>query len=73
MTGANVCQRASNGDDSQKWRVSVNSDGSITLFNKMLNGVLDVEGAGAWEGSNVQIYSSNDTSAQRWDVKYVSA
>lgn len=39
------------------------------LYNRM---VLDVDNNGTTNGSNVQLYVTNGTSAQQWDVRHVS-
>lgn len=64
--GANVQAYVSNGTNAQRWRVSHDSKGYITLTNIGSGKVLDVSGAGTGNGTNIQQYVSNQTRAQKW-------
>lgn len=52
----------------QKYRFDRQSDGSYKLTNQKNGLVLDVAGGSSKNFTNVQVYQSNDTSAQRWFV-----
>ena len=66
---ANIRLYTENGTDAQKFIVTKNDDGSITLtsFRSGLN--FDVYGAITDEGSNIWQYDTNGTTAQKWRVK----
>lgn len=67
--GANVQLWEENSTAAQKWNVTVDADGFITLKNLKSGKALDVFGASGRSGTNVQQYSPNGTSAQRWAVE----
>lgn len=64
--GANVQLYQSNGTNAQRWRVTHDSKGYVTLTNVGSGKVLDVNGASTENGANVQQYASNGTWAQKW-------
>ncbi len=64
--GGNVQIYANNGTNAQKWTVSHDSNGYVTLTNVSSGKVLDVDGAIAVNGRNIQQYASNGTKAQKW-------
>ncbi len=64
--GGNVQIYANNGTNAQKWAVSHDSNGYVTLTNVSSGKVLDVDGAIAVNGRNIQQYASNGTKAQKW-------
>ena len=66
-----------NGSTAQKWKL-IESDyqpianGTYTIGNGLnTSRVLDVESASLENYTNIQLYSSNDTSAQRFEITYV--
>ena len=63
---ANVQLGGSNGDANQKWRVSHDSKGYVTLSNANSGKVLDVAGGSARNGANALQYSSNGGRNQKW-------
>lgn len=69
--GANVQLWSSNDSGAQKWNVSVNSDGTISIQNCRSKKYLDVLNAQGASGANVQQWQGNGTAAQRWRVDYV--
>jgi endo-1,4-beta-xylanase len=56
----------------QKWTVTNNSDGTVTLKSGLGNFSLDVANAADEDGANVQIYSSWDGDAQKFIIKETS-
>ena len=63
-------------NDAQKWNFVKQSDGSYEITNVKYEKCLDVYEGNSDSGSNVQIWTDNDTEAQRWfiysvDGKYV--
>ena len=69
--GANVQLWSSNGSGAQKWNVSANSDGTVSIQNCRSKKYLDVLNAQGVSGTNVQQWQGNGSSAQRWRVDYV--
>ena len=63
---ANVQLYQSNGTGAQRWIVSHDGQGYVTLRNAASGKVLDIAGASTANGANVQQYDSNGTWAQKW-------
>lgn len=61
----NVSQRSASDDASQHWIPTI-SNGGIVLKNAENSKVLDISGAGNWNGVNVQCYEPNGSVAQRF-------
>ncbi|MFR3923822.1 MAG: RICIN domain-containing protein [Collinsella sp.] len=57
--GANVQLWSSNGSGAQKWNVSVNSDGTVSIQNCRSKKNLDVLNAQGASGANVQQWQGN--------------
>lgn len=62
----NVQIWAGNGTNAQKWKVTHDSNGHVTLTSVNSGKVLDVNGGVSANGTNVQQYDSNGTYAQKW-------
>ena len=62
----NVQIWAGNGTNAQKWEVTHDSNGYVTLTSVNSGKVLDVNGGVSANGTNVQQYDSNGTYAQKW-------
>lgn len=62
----NVQIWAGNGTNAQKWKVTHDSNGYVTLASVNSGKVLDVNGGVSANGTNVQQYDSNGTYAQKW-------
>jgi hypothetical protein len=74
--GTNVQLWESNSTNAQKWLLNQNS-GSLIVpgIYKIVSGlsankVLDVNAAGSANGTNVQLWDSNGSLAQKWQVEY---
>ena len=52
----------------QIWHFEQQADGSYKITNTKNNLVLDVSNASKTSGANIQIYESNDSKAQRWNI-----
>lgn len=80
-SGNNIQMYAMSNVDAQKWkldssRVNMNErpvkDGTYMIQNSSNTAqVLDVQGGAEKNGANIQLYKSNNTSAQRYEVTYV--
>ena len=64
--GANARLWSSNGTKAQRWTVSHDSKGYVTLRNVNSGKVLDVKDGKAANGSNVQQYAPNSYRSQKW-------
>ena len=62
----NVQIWTNNGTNAQKWKVTHDSNGYVTLTSVNSGKVLDVNGGVSANGTNVQQYDSNGTYAQKW-------
>ena len=63
---ANVQLWTGNGTNAQRWRVSHDDNGYVTLTGANSDKALDVYGASTANGANAQQYASNGTYAQKW-------
>ena len=76
--GTQIQSYAYNGTNAQKWKLIKSDyrpveDGTYTITSSLSdNIVLDVKSASMSSQGNVQVYASNNTSAQRFEVSYVS-
>ena len=68
----NALLRPADGSDAQLWLAAPSDAGGVTLVNEASGRALDVDGAGDWDGSNVQTWGSNGTGAQSWVAESVS-
>lgn len=65
---ANVRLWGGNGTNAQKWKVTHDGNGYVTLISVNSGKVLDVYGASTANGANVQQYVSKHTYAQKWSA-----
>ena len=66
--GANVQLWAGNGTNAQKWKVTHDGNGYVTLTSVNSGKALDIYGASTANSANAQQYASNNTYAQKWIV-----
>lgn len=76
--GSNVIQAekdlsSSDYSDEQKWQIAPNSVGGFSLISKSSGLALDLSCASTQDGTNVQVWKQNGTSAQSFLFKQVSA
>lgn len=70
--GNNILMYEYNGGTNQLWKFVRNDDGSYTIISKKnKNFVLDVNGGKMENSTNVQLYSSNNSDAQKWILEPV--
>lgn len=67
-SNANVVLADKKDDCSQKWIISKNDDESYKIMNACDNKVLDVSGGLVANGTNVQLWRDNGSSAQKWTM-----
>lgn len=68
--GANVQQFEDNGNNAQRWIVSMQADGHFKLTHLGTNQCLDVAYNSGNPGANVQQFTDNGNNAQRWKIEY---
>ena len=67
-SGANLQIFGSNATAAQRWTLSKDSKGYVTIKNAKSGKVLDVAAGSKKAGANVQQYDSNGTWAQKWII-----
>jgi hypothetical protein len=72
QSGANVQQSTDNGNDAQRWIVTLEADGYYKLTHKGTTQVLDVDNNSSVAGANVQQWTDLGTDAQRWKIEMMS-
>jgi hypothetical protein len=72
QSGANVQQYTDNGNDAQRWIITLESDGFYKLTHKGTKLCLDVSNNSKQAGANVQQYTDNETDSQRWKIEAMS-
>lgn len=66
VDGANVCQAEKIGTKAQEWNMIPAGNGYYTIVSLQNGKVLDVKSGKTSNGTNIQIYTSNYTAAQRF-------
>lgn len=66
--GANVHQWESNGENWQKWTLSMDSNGYYIVSNLNSNMSLDVDAGSILDGANVQQWENNGLNPQKWSI-----
>lgn len=70
---ANVNQQSSSNGYNQKWIIAFDSSQNIKLVSGLNSKlVIDVSGGKIQNGSNIQLYTSNNSAAQKWVFEYIS-
>lgn len=70
---ANVNQQSQSNGYNQKWIIAFDSSQNIKLVSGLNSKlVIDVSGGKIQNGSNIQLYTSNNSAAQKWVFEYIS-
>lgn len=70
---ANVNQQSPSNGYNQKWIIAFDSNQNIKLVSGLNSKlVIDVSGGKISNGSNIQLYTSNNSAAQKWVFEYIS-
>ena len=64
IDGVNVCMKSTR----QYWQFDLQSDGTYKITSSINGKVLDITGAAMEDTTNIQVFDSNDTKAQRWYI-----
>lgn len=70
--GTNVGQYTDNGNDAQRWVITVDEEGFYKLRHKGTNQCLEVVNNSSASGANVQQNTDNGSNAQRWEMEAMS-
>lgn len=73
VSGSNVCTAVSVDSKAQQWTVRIDKNGIELVPADNQNLSLDVKGGNFASSSNVQVYASNDSVAQRFRLRSTSA
>lgn len=66
----NVQQNTNKSNNNQLWKAVIADGGGVSFLNAANTGLaMDVAGASASSGANVQTYTANGTKAQRWTLQ----
>lgn len=70
---SNVNQQSPSNGYNQKWIIAFDSSQNIKLVSGLNSKlVIDVSGGKIQNGSNIQLYTSNNSAAQKWVFEYIS-
>lgn len=70
---SNVSQQTNSNDYNQKWIIMFDKNQNIKIVSALNSKlVIDVLYGNIKEGSNIQLYDSNNTNAQKWVFEYVN-
>lgn len=70
---ANVNQQSPSNGYNQKWIIAFDSNQNIKLVSGLNSKLaIDVSGGKISNGSNIQLYTSNNSAAQKWVFEYIS-
>lgn len=70
---ANVNQQRQLNGYNQKWIIAFDSNQNLKIISALHSSrVLDVYGGKISNGSNIQLYASNNSAAQKWVFEYIS-
>lgn len=70
---SNVNQQSPSNGYNQKWIIAFDSSQNIKLVSGLNSKlVIDVNGGKIQNGSNIQLYTSNNSAAQKWVFEYIS-
>lgn len=70
-SGSNVYQFKHNKSDLQKWKFKPCKNGYVNIVSKSSGMNLDVNEMNSANGTNIQVWSSNDTPAQRFKLRAI--
>ncbi|MDO4747902.1 MAG: RICIN domain-containing protein [Eubacteriales bacterium] len=69
VTNANVLLKTANKSDiTQSWIFNRQADGSYVIVNRSDNKAMDLKGGSTANNTNIQTYTSNGTTAQKWFI-----
>ena len=72
-SGSNINQQQKSNGYNQKWIITFDVNGNLKIVSALNSDlVIDILYGNIKEGSNIQLYDSNNTNAQKWVFEYVN-
>ena len=68
ISDSNAIVYSASEEADQVWRFERQGDGSYVLVNNRFDKALDVSGASSADNTNIQIYTKNNSNAQKWFI-----
>lgn len=73
VSGSNVVQQKKSNDYNQKWIVKYDANHNLRIVSATnSSSAVDISNGSVKNGSNIQIYTANNTAAQKWVFEYIN-
>ena len=73
VSGPNVVQQKKSNDYNQKWIIKYDANHNLRIVSATnSNSAVDISNGSVKNGSNIQIYTANNTAAQKWVFEYIN-
>lgn len=73
VSGSNVVQQKKSNDYNQKWIIKYDANHNLRIVSATnSNSAVDISNGSVKNGSNIQIYTANNTAAQKWVFVYIN-
>lgn len=73
VSGSNVVQQKKSNDYNQKWIIKYDANHNLRIVSATnSNSAVDISNGSVKNGSNIQIYTANNTVAQKWVFEYIN-
>lgn len=73
VSGSNVVQQKKSNDYNQKWIIKYDANHNLRIVSATnSNSAVDISNGSVKNGSNIQIYTANNTDAQKWVFEYIN-
>lgn len=73
VSGSNVVQQKKSNDYNQKWIIKYDANHNLRIVSATnSNSAVDISNGSVKNGSNIQIYTANNTDAQKWAFEYIN-
>lgn len=72
VSGSNVVQQKKSNDYNQKWIIKYDANHNLRIVSATnSSSAIDISNGSIKNGSNIQIYTANNTAAQKWVFEYI--
>lgn len=73
VSESNVVQQKKSNDYNQKWIIKYDANHNLRIVSATnSNSAIDISNGAVKNGSNIQIYTANNTAAQKWVFEYIN-
>ena len=73
VSGSNVVQQKKSNDYNQKWIIKYDANHNLRIVPATnSNNAIDICNGSVKNGSNIQVYTANNTAAQKWVFEYIN-